>query len=99
MICRIDRVAVDGNLIELRISGQLVGEHVETLRNLLRQEAGTLEIDLKDVSLVDRDAVQLLALTEHNRTELRNCPAYIREWVKRERVDLYGERRPAKRRK
>ena len=99
MICRIDRVAGGGNLIELRISGQLVAEHVETLRNLLRQEAGTLSIDLKDVSLVDREAVQLLALSEHNRTELRNCPAYIREWVTRERVNLPGEQRPAKMRK
>ena len=99
MICRIEQVVDRDNLIELRISGQLVGEHVETLRNLLRQEASALAMDLKDVSLVDREAVQLLALSERNRTELRNCPAYIREWVTREKADLHGDRRPAKRRK
>jgi len=27
----------------------------------------------------------LLAVSEANGTELRNCPAYIREWVARER--------------
>jgi len=28
--------------------------------------------------------VKLLALSEANGTELRNCPPYIREWIKRE---------------
>ncbi len=35
----------------------------------------------------DRGAVKLLALSESNGAELRNCPAYIREWVTREKVD------------
>jgi hypothetical protein len=29
--------------------------------------------------------VKLLALTEARGVELRNCPAYIREWIERER--------------
>ena len=37
-------------------------------------------------SLVDREAVNLLAFSEFNGLELRNCPAYIREWITRERV-------------
>ena len=76
----------------LCISGKLTGEHVDTLRNLLRQELGALAIDLKNVSLVDREAVQFLALTEYNGTELRNCPAYVREWVTRERAEMHAER-------
>ena len=36
--------------------------------------------------VVDRAAVGLLALSESNEIELRNCPAYIREWVSRERA-------------
>jgi hypothetical protein len=68
------------------VSGKLTGEHVDTLRNLLRQESGAFAIDLKNVSVVDRDAVQLLALVESNGTELKNCPKYVREWVNRERA-------------
>jgi hypothetical protein len=30
--------------------------------------------------------VKLLALSEANGTELRNCPPYIREWVTREKA-------------
>jgi hypothetical protein len=87
MSCRIDRVVGADNLIVLYISGTISGQHVDTLRNLLRQEAGALAIDLKNVSLVDREAVQLLVLTEDSGMELRNCPAYIRDWVTRERAD------------
>ena len=57
---------------------------------LLRQESVALAIDLKNVSVVDRDAVQLLALTEYNGTKLRNCPKYVREWVTRERAEIRG---------
>ena len=99
MICRIDRVVGEDNLIVLCISGKLTGEHVATLRGVLRAEASPVAIDLKDVSLVDREAVQLLALSEYNRTELRNCPAYIREWVTREKAHIDGKRTGPKRHK
>jgi hypothetical protein len=91
MSCRIDRVVSEGNLTVLCVSGKISGQHVHTLRNVLRQEAGALAIDLKNVSLVDREAVQLLALTEDNGMELRNCPAYIREWVTREKADMRAD--------
>jgi hypothetical protein len=92
MSCRIERVVRGDDLVVLYISGKLAGEHVDTLRNLLRQEVGALAIDLKGVSLVDREAVQFLALTEYNGTELRNCPAYVREWVTRDRAEMHAER-------
>jgi hypothetical protein len=57
------------------------------LRELLDGEKGCLAIDLKNVILVDREAVNLLACTETNGTELRNCPPYIREWVTREKAE------------
>jgi hypothetical protein len=57
------------------------------LRALLEEEEGVVIIDLKDVLLVDREAIKLLAVCESNEVELRNCPAYIREWVTRERAD------------
>jgi hypothetical protein len=43
-------------------------------------------IVLTDILLVDREAVGFLASLESTGTELRNCPAYIREWITRERV-------------
>ena len=53
---------------------------------LLEQEGSAVAIDLKDILLVDREAIKLLASRESNGAELRNCTAYIREWVTRERA-------------
>jgi hypothetical protein len=60
------------------------------LRGVLEQEAGGFAIDLKNVLLVDREAVKLLALCETNGAELRNSTPYIREWVTRERAERHG---------
>ena len=90
MSCRIDRVVTAENLVVLFISGRITGEHVDILRGVLEQESDGFAIDLKNVLLVDREAVKLLALSEANGTEIRNCSPYIREWVTRERAETDG---------
>ena len=81
MTCRIDRLLTAENRVLLSISGSITGQYVDLLRGLLKQERSVAAIDLKDVFQVDRDAVKLLALCESNGAELRNCAAYIREWI------------------
>jgi hypothetical protein len=93
MTCRIDRVVSGPGLLILHISGQITGKDVDLLRSLLEQETSMVGIDLKDVLLVDREAVRLLALSELNGAELKNCPAYIREWVRRERAVINASER------
>ena len=62
-------------------------EQVAEMEALLGSEASTREIvlDLKDLTLVDRDAVRFLERCEADSIKLKNCPAYIREWIGRER--------------
>jgi hypothetical protein len=86
MGCRIQRLVTGEGLVVLHVSGRIHAEHVDTLRELVERERGGVAIDLKEVVLVDRKAVKLLALSQAKGTELRNCPAYIREWVARERT-------------
>ena len=69
----------------LRVSGRLAGKNVDMLRTLLEQENNVLTLDLKDLRLVDGDAVKLLAIHESNGIRIDNCPLYIREWISRER--------------
>ena|SRR5579859_933236 len=90
MSCRIDRFVIGEDLAMLRISGRISGQDVDMLRALLEQEKSVVAIDLKEILLVDREAVKLLAFRESNGAELRNCPAYIREWITRERADTNG---------
>jgi len=86
MSCRIDRLDMGEGSVVLRVCGRFDREHVDTLRELIAREKGKVAIDLMEVITVDREAVSLFAFSEANGIELRNCPAYIREWVARERA-------------
>ena len=83
MTCRIDRLPLEQGVV-LRVSGRITGEDLDVLRTAL-EEGRVVALDLTEVELADRDAVTLLARTESSGIELRHCPAYIREWVTRER--------------
>ena len=88
MTCKIERVLSPDGFVVLRVCGRIDGTCVEVLRELTEKEKktkGGLAIDLTEVSLVSGEVVEALALAETNGIELRNCPAYIREWVSREK--------------
>jgi anti-anti-sigma regulatory factor len=85
MAFRIERLAGEGDITVLRVSGWIDAENVETLRDLLEQENRKVAIDLSEVALINREAIRFLARSEANGVELRNCADYIREWVDRER--------------
>lgn len=87
MTWRIDRVVGSDDIVSLCLSGRITKQELDALRNLIEEEAGAVAIDLKNVILVDREAVKFLAQREIDGTVLRNCPAYIREWVTRERAE------------
>lgn len=70
----------------LRISGRITQDDIPVLRAAIEQERDAVAVDLAEVGLVDRDTVNLLAISEGRGIELRNCPPYIREWVDRERA-------------
>ena len=85
MTCKIHSQAFGDGSVALRVSGRLAGNNVDMLRTLLEEERNVLALDLKDVRLVDGDAVKLLAIHESNGVRIDNCPLYIREWISRER--------------
>ncbi len=70
---------------------RIEAENLDMFRELLGPEKGRVVIDLREVILVDREVVSFLAVSENNGIELRNCPAYIREWVDREKVRIGTE--------
>ncbi len=82
---RIERIA-NGDTV-FRLIGRLNAETIPELRVLLQSEGEDrlIELDLKDLTLVDRDAVSFLDHCEMATIALVNCPPYIREWIERER--------------
>ena len=82
---RIQRSA-NGEVV-FTLSGQMDEEPIAELETLINSEANGLPIvlDLKDVTLVNEDAITFLERSESNSITLKNCPPYIREWIKRQR--------------
>jgi len=84
MTFRVERLVV-GDVVVLRLSGRIEADGVDTLRNLLKQEGGKVAIDLREVTLINREAIRFLAVSEESGVELRNCADYIGDWIARER--------------
>jgi anti-anti-sigma regulatory factor len=78
--------AANGEVV-FSLIGRMDGENVAELKTILSSEAKgrRIVLDLKDLTLVDRDAVGFLERCEADSVKLKNCPAYIREWITRER--------------
>ncbi len=82
---RIQRLA-NGEVV-FAVSGRMDAEQIAVLKALFRNEAegSQIVLDLKDLTLVDRATVRFLERCESDSIKLRNSPAYIREWIERER--------------
>ena len=77
--------SANGNVV-FKLIGRLDGENIGELHTLFgTEEPGRpIILDLENITLVDRDAVKFLERCEADRIKLKNCPAYIREWIARE---------------
>jgi hypothetical protein len=78
---RIQR-SVNGEVV-FTMSGQIDAESIVELEAVINSEAKGLRIvlDLKDLTLANEDAITFLVRCEANRITLKNCPAYVREWI------------------
>ena len=83
----------NGKSVVFTVSGRVKAAALTELQELLKGEAGdhNVALDLKDVKLVDRDVVIFLASCEAKGITLANCPAYIREWIAREKDRKTGD--------
>ena len=81
--------STNGKVI-VRVSGRLHAENLCDLQAQLQPDAEgrRISLDLKDLTLVDRDAVRFLERCEADSIKLKNCPGYIREWIARERITV-----------
>jgi anti-anti-sigma regulatory factor len=84
MTLRIERSVRQGIMV-FTLSGRMTAEEVAELKALFDADYRKIVLDLRDVRLADRDAVKFLRSCERDGMKLENCPAYIREWMDREK--------------
>jgi hypothetical protein len=80
---RIERSARQGFTV-FTLSWRINAEQVAELKRLFDTNYRNIILDLREVRLVDRDAVKFLRGCEADGMKLENCPAYAREWMDRE---------------
>jgi STAS domain-containing protein len=82
------RIQRDANgQVVLRISGRLDAEDLPELKELIQSEGSgrRIVLDLRELTLVDQEAVRFLEQLDSNGIELQNCAPYISEWMERQR--------------
>jgi hypothetical protein len=84
MTLRIERSVRQGTMV-FTLSGHMKAQEVAELKALFDADCRTIVLDLRDVRLADRDAVKFLRDCEADGMKLENCPAYVREWIDREK--------------
>ncbi len=69
------------------VSGRMAPENITELEALIRSEVNGRQIvlDLKDLTLVSQEVINFLERCETDNITLQSCPAYIREWITRQR--------------
>ena len=92
MTLRID-ISDEHERVVFTLTGRIQADQVSELQTLVHSELPdhNLVLDLTEVKLVDRDAVRFLAQMEAQGARLRNCSAFIREWISRERNETKRE--------
>jgi hypothetical protein len=82
---RIERSA-NGQVV-FTLSGRMQTDDIEQVQQLLIVEAPgqQLTFDLRDVTLVNQDAVTFLADCEAKGIEFESCPLHIRNWINQEK--------------
>jgi len=84
---RITRKA-NGEVV-FKVSGQLNAENVAEIGTLIGAEkkGSRIVLELTDLRSVDGEAVKFLEKWEADSIKLKNCGLYIREWIRRERLE------------
>jgi hypothetical protein len=76
-----------GCVTKLRLSGRIQSDQIASIRSEMDDDCPSKILDLGEVTLVDLGVVQFLIACEDAGVQLVDCPAYVHEWMIRERAD------------
>jgi anti-anti-sigma regulatory factor len=84
---------VNGEVV-FKISGQLSTENVAQMEALIAAEekGKRIVLECSDLRSVDGEAVKFLEKWETDSIKLKNCGLYIREWIRRERLEKQSDK-------
>jgi anti-anti-sigma regulatory factor len=77
----------DGKIRIVGVIGRIRSEDLEELQRQMSDNSQRVMLDLGEVTVVDADVVRFLSASEQAGITLVRCPAYVREWILRERAE------------
>jgi hypothetical protein len=85
MTLRVERFARHGFTV-FALSGRIEAERIAGMQELFEGlDRQRVILDLIDLKLVDRECVRYFMRCEADGMKLEHCPAYVREWMEREK--------------
>lgn len=85
MIFKVERVRESEIKVVLNLCGRIQSEHLDTIRGAIEEETRSVVLDLTQLTLADRPSVIFLAQCELQGIEIRNAPAFLTQWIAKER--------------
>ena len=84
MTFRLSRV-VRGKHVTFAFSGELTWKELTEITPLIeRERSGPIVLDLADLTMASREAIEYLRQAADDGAELVNCPPYICRWIEAE---------------
>ncbi len=77
----------DGKTTIIWLIGRIRSEDLDELGAQMSDNSERTILDLNEVTLVDADVIRFLSSSEREGVALIHCPPYVREWIRRERVE------------
>lgn len=79
--------ASSSSAVTVTLAGKVCSASLGALRRRIdraRRQRGSVVIDLSEVTLIDRPALEFLANQTGSGVQLVNCPVYIEPWLRKE---------------
>ena len=84
---KITKQAEKAGISTVSLHGHFTGEYVPEVEKALSEngcKAGKVALDLKNVTFVDRTAMEFLRRTKSKKIRIENTPSYVTRWIEQE---------------
>ena len=84
---KITKEAENARIIKVSLHGHFTGEYVPEVEKALSENGckdSELALDLRNVTFVDRTAMEFLCRAKSKKISLENTPSYVARWIEQE---------------
>lgn len=84
---KITKQPENARIITVSLHGQFTGEHVPEVEKAISKNGctrGQVTLDLRNVTFVDRTAMEFLSRVDSKKIRLENTPSYVTRWIEQE---------------